>query len=164
MGGQAAAAERETSELVTAVGAKEVTHADVGRKLGALIQHAHDWASRITAEAETEAIKTKERAKQTALKTIDDAERAAADIRRKAEQDAAERIAYAQARVAELHEQIVSVADHGTAIRGRLLAAATALENLDTDLSLPDGIDLDTSLLDLDVSDEPESDEETDAP
>lgn len=157
MGGRVMAAEQQSSELVSAVESGEITYADVGHRLGALIQHAHDWAARITSEADTEAVKTKERARQAAQKTIEDAERTAAEIRRKAERDAAERIAYARARVAELHEQITSVAEHGAAIRERLLTAAATLENLDTDVSLPEGIHLDASLLDLAVSDEGEA-------
>ncbi|MFP5298894.1 MAG: hypothetical protein ACLGHL_07915 [Actinomycetota bacterium] len=156
MGGRVVAAEQQTSELVGAARSGEVTYAEVGNKLGALIQHAHEWAARITAEADTEAVKTKERARQIAQKTIEEAERTAAEIRRKAEQDAAERVAYARARVAELQDQITSVAGHGAVIRDRLLAAAAALDDLDTDISLPDNIDLGASLLDLEVSDEGE--------
>lgn len=151
------AAEQGPEGLASAVRTGSITHQDVGTKLGALIQHAHDWAGRIRSEAETEAMRTKERARQAAQKMIDDAEHEAAAIRRRAEQDADERVAYAKARIAELQEAIAAVADHGATLRSHLLAAADALKDVDTDIELPEGIGVDASLLDLDEAGEGEA-------
>ena len=152
----AAAGTELSPDLVADVDRGEINHQQLGDRIGAVLQHANDWARRMVAEAEAEAIRTRERAKAEARKMTADAEAEAEHLRNEAEAEADRRIKYAEARLEELRESAEVARQRTKALKRRLAAVVERLEEEDYNLELPAGIEIPELTEELDESEEPE--------
>lgn len=132
-----------------------IRHQEVGDRIGALLQHASEWAQKITSEAETEAARVAERSKAAARKIKADAEAEAERILADAAAEAERRIAYAKARVQELSETAEVTQQRVQAMKRRLASVVQALDEEDFDVTLPpDGAPVFPEDVDLDGTEE----------
>jgi cell division septum initiation protein DivIVA len=100
----------------------------VGDELGELLQHSRDWADRIVAEAETEAVKVKEQARAGVKRLHLDAEQEAERVRAEAKLQAGRLIEQAEARLDQIREAEDHARRRVQTLQRRLLSIAEQLD------------------------------------
>jgi cell division septum initiation protein DivIVA len=152
---EAAAAEPE--RLLAALESGEITYSEVGHRVGAMLQHAHDWAEQTVSDASAEAARIRASAKATSKKVVADAEAEAIRIVGEAQAEAVRRIEHAHSRVDELKESVELARLRSGSLKARLQGALEQLNEHDYDIDLPPNL---PELPELDVSETDDSEVE----
>ncbi|MGH2756388.1 MAG: hypothetical protein ACRDI3_01205, partial [Actinomycetota bacterium] len=134
----AESAANEPDQLLELLESGELSYSEVGHRVGAMLQHAHDWAEQTMSEASAEATRIRASAKATSKKVVADAEAEAIRIVGEAQAEAVRRIEHARSRIDELKESVELARLRSDSLKARLHGALEQLDEHDYDIDLPE--------------------------